>query len=146
MEERNKYYIACFSKDHLETATQKGIIELEHATEKPLEKLHINDKIVVYSSKYKMTDSHSTLESFTAIGNIISDEIEEIEITANFTAYVKRIDYFLEKDVPIAPLVEKLGFIHNKSHWGFSLIRGFVEISESDYNLIYTQMSNANQG
>ena len=45
---------------------------------------------------------------------------------------------FLETDlnVPIRPLIEKLSFVTNTFGWALPLRRGYVEIKESDLELI----------
>jgi hypothetical protein len=44
------------------------------------------------------------------------------------------------REAPIKPLVERLSFIKNKSHWGAAFRVGHVEVPFSDFALIAERM------
>lgn len=51
-----------------------------------------------------------------------------------------RFDFFDCKTAPIAPLIEELDFIKNKTHWGYPFRRGLFKIEKTDFERIAQAM------
>jgi predicted RNA-binding protein len=135
-----KYWIVCISKDHTLLALKWGIIQACHGKRAPLARMKKGDGIIIYSSKFNISDPKSTLRAFTAIGEIADDDIYQYEIHPDFIPHRRKVNYFSAKEVPIEPLIDELDFIPNKRFWGYPFKYGFLEISKRDFELISSHM------
>ena len=133
------YWIGVVSGSHAQIGVTGGFVQLNHGKKAPLQKLHAGDYLVIYSPRTSYPDG-DVLQSFTAIGIVISGEIYQFEMSSDFKPY--RVDIrFLEcKEAPIKPLINQLTFIKNKEHWGAAFRFGQLRISNTDFALISRAM------
>jgi len=101
--------------------------------------MDVNDRVIFYSPKQTFA-GNEPLQAFTAIGRVADDKIYQHKMAENFIPYRRNINYYKSTDSPIAPLINHLGFIKNKSSWGYQFRFGFFEIPEEDFKLIYSTM------
>lgn len=134
-----KYWIIVASKDHAERGMQCGIAQVCHGKIAPLKKMKVNDWVVIYSSKDSFPVGEK-YQKFTAIGRVKDEEVYQFEMSSNFKPYRRNISYYACEETPIAPLIDKLEFIHNKKQWGYPFRFGFFEINGHDFNIIAQQM------
>ncbi|GHT19166.1 UPF0310 protein YdcG [Bacteroidia bacterium] len=134
-----KYWIAAISKEHIQWGVTGGFIQVCHGKQAPLKRMKTGDYVIVYSSK-STVDSNDKLQKFTAIGQIISDEVYQFQMSENFIPYRKNVKYFDCEEVSIIPLIEKIEFIQNKKSWGYPFRFGFFEINEHDFGVIASKM------
>jgi predicted RNA-binding protein len=66
--------------------------------------------------------------------------VYQVDMTPKFKPY--RIDVHFSQcvEAPIKPLVERLSFIRNKTHWGAAFRFGYIKVSEGDFALIADAM------
>ena len=57
-----------------------------------------------------------------------------------FIPYRRDIRFNAAKDVAIRPLIERLSFIKDKTHWGYAFRFGHLEIPRGDFELIAQTM------
>jgi hypothetical protein len=112
-----------------------GFIQLNHGKKQPLQKLHAGDYVVIYSPRTSYPDGE-VLQSFTALGTVISGEIYQVEMSPDFKPYRVDIRFLDCKEAPIKPLINQLSFIKNKEHWGAPFRFGQIKISHTDFALI----------
>lgn len=134
-----KYFIGVVSKEHVLIALKNGIAQIGHGKRAPLARMHNGDWLIYYSPKIAL-DSDEKLQAFTAIGQMVDDEIHQVAMSSSFKPFRRKVKYLKTKDVPIAPLIERLLFIKNKKSWGYVFRLGLVEIPEKDFELIKAQM------
>jgi len=134
-----KYWIAVASKDHADIGISNGIIQANHGKEAPLKRMHKGDRVIIYSGKEKFGED-SKYQKFTAIGEIIDDEIFQFQMNKDFKPFRRKVSYVPCKEVSIVPLISMLSFIKNKSSWGYPFRFGLLEISEQDFKLISKKM------
>ncbi len=134
-----RYWIVVVSKDHIARGVAEGFMQSNHGKEGPLKRLAINDWVIFYSPK-QTYQGNEPLQAFTAIGQVADDEIYQHPMSDNFIPYRRNVKYFKCNETPIAPLINNLDFIKNKTSWGYQFRFGFFEIGEQDFKLIYGLM------
>ncbi|MEP6657226.1 MAG: EVE domain-containing protein [Betaproteobacteria bacterium] len=133
------YWIGVVSRSHVEIGVKGGFIQLGHGKKAPLQKLRAGDGLVMYSPRTAYPDGEP-LQSFTAIGSITSAEIYQVEMSADFKPYRVDVRFSKCKEAPIKPLIDKLSFVKNKTHWGAAFRFGQLKIPAEDFALIAKAM------
>ena len=136
-----KYWIVVVSKDHIIRGVDAGFMQANHGKAGPLKRMVVDDWVICYSPKQSYS-GNAVLQAFTAIGQAADDEVYQYKMSDDFIPYRRNINYNACKEVPIAPLIEKLDFIKNKQSWGYQFRFGFFEIPEQDFNIIKSEMIN----
>ncbi|TWI96759.1 EVE domain-containing protein [Mucilaginibacter frigoritolerans] len=134
-----KYWIVVVSKDHIANGVAGGFMQANYGKHGPLKRTTANDWVICYSPKQSY-GGDEICQSFTAIGQVADDHIYQHKMAEDFIPYRGNINYHPCKETPIAPLIEQLNFITNKSSWGYQFRFGFFEIPEQDFNLIKSKM------
>ena len=93
----------------------------------------------MYSPRTSYPDGE-TLQSFTAIGTIVSGEVYQVEMSSDFTPYRIDVRFFRCSEAPIKPLIKNLSFIKSKTHWGASFRFGYIKVPAADFALIAEAM------
>ena len=141
MADRN-YWIGVVSRSHVQLGVQGDFVQLGHGKRAPLERLRAGDGLVTYSPRTSYPDGEA-LQSFTAIGIVISGEIYQVEMSPGFKPYRVDVSYLDCREAPIRPLVERLSFIRSKTHWGAAFRFGRLEIPADDFALVARAMGRA---
>ncbi len=135
----HRYWIAVVSKDHAMRGRSGGFMQVCHGKEAPLKRIKPDDWLIVYSPKLSM-DGDVKLQSFTAIGRAMDEDVYPFQMTPNFVPFRRNIKFFDCAEVSILPLINQLDFIENKSRWGYPFRFGFFEIKEHDFSFIKSKM------
>jgi predicted RNA-binding protein len=130
-----KYWIIAASEDHVMRGVSLGIAQAGHGKRPGLARMHKGDMMVYYSPKARF-DGSEALHAFTAIGEIVDDEIFQVEETPDFNPFRRRVHYIKTGEVRIEPLVPELTFIRNKKSWGYAFRFGLLEIPKDDFDRI----------
>jgi len=136
------YWIGVVSRSHVQLGRQGGFVQLGHGKRAPLERLRAGDGLVMYSPRTSYPDGEA-LQSFTAIGIVISGEIYQVEMSPGFKPYRVDVSYLDCREAPIRPLVERLSFIRSKTHWGAAFRFGQLSVPADDFALIARAMGRA---
>ena len=134
-----RYWILVASKDHVKSGIAEGIAQACHGKASPLQRMSKGDFIIYYSGKQKL-GKPEICQEFTAIGKVQDDRIYQAQISENFCASRRNIEFYQSKDISILPLINDLYFIKNKKSWGYPFRLGFLEINQPDFDLISAQM------
>lgn len=137
-----RYFIGVVSREHVLMGVEKGIAQIGHGKRSGLARMNKGDFLIYYSPKIAL-DSDEKLQAFTAIGQMVDDDIYQVEEPPTFKPFRRKVRYEKVKDAPIAPLIPDLSFIKNKKSWGYVFRFGLVEIPESDFLLIKEKMLSA---
>ena len=136
-----KYFIGVVSKEHVMMGTKLGIAQIGHGKRSGLARMKKGDFLIYYSPKIAL-DSKIPLQAFTALGEMVDDEIYQVDESESFKPFRRKVKYEKVKDAPIAPLIESLSFIKNKKSWGYVFRFGLVEIPKEDFDLIQQTLLN----
>jgi hypothetical protein len=82
----------------------------------------------------------SVLQHFTAIGQIVTGDIYQVEMTSDFKPYRLDVGFMKCHETPIKPLIHSLSFIKNKTRWGSAFRFGHLKIPEPDFRIIADAM------
>lgn len=138
MTDRN-YWVGVVSREHVMIGVQGGFVQLNHGKRAPLRKLAAGDGFVYYSPRISYPDG-DPLQTFTAIGRVKTGEVYQARMGPRFKPFRVDVEYFKAREAPIRPLIEKLSFIHDKTHWGAAFRFGHLKIGAPDFALIAAAM------
>lgn len=140
MKERQiKYWIIVASKDHVKTGVIEKIAQTCHGKANPLKRMKKGDWLIYYSGKQTLGKPDKCQE-FTALGEVLDDEIYQHQVSEDFCPSRRKIEFSQCKDTSILPLIDDLDFIQNKKSWGYPFRFGFFEINQHDFDIISIQM------
>jgi hypothetical protein len=134
-----RHYVNTVSLDHLRRGVNGGFTQANHGRITGLERLRRGDLIVFYSPKTAF-EGGEPLQSFTALGRVADEDPYQVEMTATFHPWRRRVEFLPSEEAPIRPLIERLDFIADKQHWGMPFRRGLFEISKGDFDRIARAM------
>jgi predicted RNA-binding protein len=97
------------------------------------------DYIIYYSHKLSFGSSEPC-QKFTAVGQVLGEEIFTYEPEPGSVFYRRRARYFPSTEASVRPLIEKLEFIRNKKQWGAPFRYGLLQISKQDFEIIAAAM------
>ena len=132
-------WIGVASRDHVRNGVACGFCQLGHGKHAPVLRLKPHDRIAYYSPRETM-DAGEPVRAFTAIGEIADREAYPVEMTADFSAWRRDVDWWPAEEAAIEPLIGDLDFITDKAHWGYPFRRGALSISERDFGIIARAM------
>jgi hypothetical protein len=139
MSER-RYWIGVASRQHVLIGEAGGFAQLCHGKAQPLKRMAKGDWIVYYSPREVMGEKQ-LCQCFTAIGEVVGEEVYSFEMAPGFVPFRRDIDFRSSLDTPIRPLLDKLSFIKDKGRWGYAFRYGHLHIPRSDFLLIARAMS-----
>jgi len=134
-----QFWIGVVSREHVQRGIQGGFIQLNHGKKAPVQRLRAGDGLVMYSPRTAYPDGEP-LQAFTAIGVVITGEVYQVEMAEDFKPYRVDVRFLNGREVPIRPLIERLSFIRDKTHWGAAFRFGYLKVSAEDFNLIAESM------
>lgn len=140
-----RYWIGVASKDHVNKGVAGGFCQLRHGKAQPLKRMARGDWLICYSPKEQF-EGDTPLQAFTAIGEVVGDQVYPFEMAPGFVPYRRDIRFVQPaQDAPIRPLLDHLAFIQNKARWGYAFRFGHFEIQKADFELIAKAMRNGQQ-
>jgi len=139
METTTRYWITVVSKDHLVNGIAGGFMQANHGKAGPLKRMKAGDWVIFYSPKQTFK-GNEVCQAFTAIGQVADDHVYQHKMSDDFIPFRRNVKFFKSTETPIAPLVNELDFIPNKTSWGYPFRFGFFEIEQHDFELIKAEM------
>lgn len=137
---RTSYWINTITLDHVLAGKTGHFTQANHGNPRNLNKLRRGDYMVFYSPRERFEDNSKALQSFTAIGQVSDDEPYQANQDVDFHPYRRRMDFFKCRYAPIRPIINNLGFIEDKVHWGLVFRQGMFQIPEEDFAIIAQNM------
>jgi len=116
---------------------QGGFVQAHHGKAAPLARLG-GDLMVFYSPK-EVYGGTAPCQRFTALAEVGGGSYQ-VTISDGLKLYRKPARYFGVTEVPVQPLLDSLGFIPDRAHWGLPFRHGLFEISCDDFKVIATAM------
>jgi hypothetical protein len=138
MNER-RFWIGVVSQDHVAAAVAHGFVQLSHGNAAPLSRMRPGDGIAFYSPRTSYP-AGSPLQAFTAIGRVADGPVYAADDAERIPAFRRSAAYLDATPAPIKPLLERLTFIHSKTHWGAALRFGLVRVPREDFAAIAAAM------
>lgn len=139
-----RYWISVASREHVKLAKAGGFCQFCHGKGAPVQRLTAGDGVIYYSPREHMR-AGALIRAFTAIGRVRPGPAYQAEQSACFRPWRREIEYWPSRDTPITPLLDELSFSTCNANWGWSMRKGFFEITEADFDRIATAMSEAKE-
>jgi hypothetical protein len=79
-------------------------------------------------------------QRFTALGIVLDDGPAQVEVGPEFHPWRRQVEWKPLAEAEIRPLIGRLAFILDKSHWGSPFRFGFLQISQADFEIIQEAM------
>jgi hypothetical protein len=136
------YWINTVSRGHVERGVAGGFTQANHGNPQALRKMERGDWIAFYSPKTDYPDG-APLQAFTAIGQVIDDEVYQADLDPEFQPWRRRMEFLPCEETPIRPLLDHLDFVIDKARWGFRFRAGVFAIDEHDFEVIRAAMTGA---
>ena len=140
--ESTSCFIGVVSKSHASIGYEGGFTQACHGKKSPLSRMKEGDWFAQYSPKMELNGS-TKCQKITYIGRVVNGEVYQHDMGGGFKPYRIDIDYISSdkaRETSIAPLIDKLSFIKNKSSWGATFRYGFLKIPAKDFKIIYSAM------
>lgn len=134
-----RFWVGVASQDHVARGVAGGFCQLCHGKAAPLKRMSPGDWIAYYSPKVRL-DGDELCQQFTAIGEVIGNDVYVFEMAPCFAPFRRDIRFVESRAAPIRPLVEKLSFIRDPKRWGYVFRFGHFEMSRQDFELIAGHM------
>jgi hypothetical protein len=134
-----RYWIGVASYEHVRRGSEGGFAQLGHGREAPIRRMREGDWLIYYSPAESL-GGKEPLQSFTAIGQVAAGEPWLEQMSADFKAFRRRVDYLPSTPAPIRPLLDTLTFIPDPKKWGSAFRWGQLEIGEPDFRRVAEAM------
>ena len=136
-----RYWILVASQEHVKLGVAGGFAQAGHGKRSGIARMHDGDRVIYYSPKV-IYGGTEPLQAFTALGEVVGDEIVQVEMSSDFKPFRRKVRYDYTGTVKIAPLINDLAFIRNKRSWGSAFRFGMLEIQEPDFLRIKKEFEN----
>jgi len=115
--QQSRFWIGVVSASHVKFGVSGGFAQLCHGKSAPLRKMRAGDWLIYYSPRTDMTNG-TTLQAFTAIGEVVDDKVYEYRMSESFVPFRKNIRYISCREIKIRDLIEQLSFTRQNRNWG----------------------------
>ncbi len=126
-----KNWIAVASAEHVRLGRAAGFMQVCHGKPAPLRRIRPGDAVVYYSPAEQF-GSKLPLRAFTAIGTALPAAPYEVEMHPGFRPWRRKVAWLPAREVPIAPLLDRLAFSAGKRNWAYPMRFGLFEIDGPD--------------
>lgn len=122
-------WLGVVSRTHVQRGVAGGFAQLCHGKAGPLRQMHRGDWLVYYSPRAEM--GGPSIRAFTAIGNIIEEEVFPFDMGGGFVPFRRRVRYLHVNEVPLDVLKAQLKLC-SRPNWGIALRRGHLPLEKTD--------------
>ena len=141
------YWIGVAVKAHVMVGVEGGFCQLGHGRHAPILRLSPQDWLLYYAPRMHLdgkgkgkVKGNEKVQAFVALGQIQSDDPYQVQVSENFSAWRRNVDYQPTVDAPIHPLLAELEFIDDPRYWGIKFRRSLFEINQHDFEIIARAM------
>ena len=96
-----RYWVNTVSRSHVQNGVAGGFTQADHGKNSRLKRLSKGDRIVFYSPRTEF-QAREPLQHFTAIGEIIDETPYQIEMSADFHPWRRRVKFLASAEAPIS--------------------------------------------
>jgi EVE domain len=133
-------WVGVVSRAHVRRGVAGGFAQLSHGKRDPLARMNVGDWLVYYSPRTDFPDG-APLRAFTALGQIVGEEVYAFDMGGGFVPYRRDVAYLKGlREAPIRDVGSELAFVTRQANWGMLARRGHFEIDVADLYRIATAM------
>lgn len=118
---------------------EQGYMQVCHGKCGPLKRVAPGDRVAYYSPTVTM-GGKDKLQAFVSIGLVLPGQPYAFDMGGGFVPYRRDVAYVPAQEVPIAPLLDHLEFVEDRSRWGYKFRFGLFSVSDHDMALIASAM------
>ena len=134
-----QFWIGVVSRAHVQIGVSGGFVQLNHGKKAPLQKLQAADGFVYYSPKTSYPTGEPC-QMFTAIGVVKNGEVYQADMGDDFHPFRVDVHFLNVNETAIKPMLDKLSFIKDKTHWGAAFRFGHLKVPAQDFKIIAEAM------
>jgi predicted RNA-binding protein len=138
MAERTRW-IGVAARDHVDVGVAEGFVMFAHGKHAAALKVKPGDRFAYYAPMTGM-GTGDTVRAFVAIGEVLDGEPEVHAMTATINGWRRRARYFRSHPADVYPLLDRLSFIHDRTHWGMAFRRSLFHVGADDFAIIADAM------
>lgn len=135
-----RFWINTVSLDHVEAAIEGSFTQADHGAGTRLRRPSPGDQMVFYSPRTSLSGGRP-VRQFTAWATVTGDEPYQVRVSDDFQPWRLAVTFHAGRRVDAKPLVEKLSFITDPTHWGLPFRRGLFPIPRPDFSTITAHMA-----
>lgn len=109
----------------------QGYMQVCHGKSAPLRRVAPGDRVVYYSPTVTMGGADK-LQAFVSIGLVNPGEVYPCDMGGGFVPFRRDVAYVPAREAPIAPLLDSLEFVEDRSRWGYKFRFGLFAVSDAD--------------
>lgn len=117
----------------------QGYMQVCHGKCAPLKRVQPGDRVAYYAPTVRMGGKDS-LQSFVSLGLVLPGVPYALDMGGGFVPFRRDIAYVTANETPIAPLLDDLEFVEDRTRWGYKFRFGLFQVSEVDMRLIANAM------
>ncbi|MBV8620181.1 MAG: EVE domain-containing protein [Curvibacter sp.] len=118
-----------------------GFMQVCHGRLAPLRRLRPGDRVAYYAPSTRSGEVDG-LRSWVSLGRVAPGLPYAFDMGGGFVPHRRDVRYDLSsREIPIAPLLDRLEFIEDRRHWGQRFRFGLFEIGDHDMRLIADAMA-----
>jgi hypothetical protein len=135
-----RYWIAVVPKSRVALCVAGGFAMFAHGRHQAVKRVRPGDWLAYYSPRTERNGGPQ-VRAFTAIGRIAAREPYEAEMGAGQVGWRRDIAYRREaREADVYPLLDALGFITDRAHWGLVFHRSLFSVPREDFRRIAQAM------
>ena len=132
-------WIGVASADHVRAGVEGGFAMFSHGRHEAVKRVKPGDGVTYYSPREGMKEG-AEVRTFTAIGRVLDGEPRERVMQEQQTGWYRPMHWLSARPADIYPLLDRLSFVRDRSHWGMYFRKSLFSIPESDFALIAEAM------
>ena len=138
---RNWIAVACAEHARCGRDAQTGYMQVCHGKLGPLRRVQPGDRVAYYAPTLAMRGggqaaAQDRCQCFVSIGQVRAGQPYLFDTGGDFTPYRRDVDYLRASEAPIAPLLDALEFVEDRSRWGYKFRFGLFAVSDHDMRVI----------
>lgn len=116
-----------------------GFMQVCHGKAAPLRRVQAGDRVAYYAPTVTM-GGKDRLQAFVSIGIALPGGPYAFDMGGGFVPFRKDVTYVPACKAPIAPLLDALEFVEDRTRWGAKFRFGLFAVSDHDMRLIAQAM------
>lgn len=110
-----------------------------HGKSAPLQRVQPGDRVAYYAPTVTM-GGKDKLQSFVSLGLVLPGSLYAFDMGDGFVPFRRDVAYVAANEAPIAPLLDGLEFVEDRTRWGYKFRFGLFKVSDADMRLISNAM------
>jgi hypothetical protein len=135
-------WIAVACADHARRACAQpacGFMQVCHGKCAPLKRVMPGDLVTYYAPTLTM-GGKDKCQCFVSMGIVQPGLPYAFDMGGGFVPFRRDVVYVPAQEAPIAPLLDRLAFVEDRSRWGYKFRFGLLKVNDHDMALIAQAM------